>query len=40
VIQVTFTITGPRPSLRSSIWIRGTDSHWLMRFHQGTIPTR
>jgi len=41
VIQVTFTITGPRPSLRSSLWVRGDDGRWQVRFHQGTLtPTR
>lgn len=40
VILLTFrTVTTERTSLRSSLWLRGADGRWRMRFHQGT-PTR
>jgi ribonuclease HI len=39
VVLVTYEITGPRPSLRSSVWVRD-DGRWRLRFHQGTLrPT-
>ncbi len=37
VILLTFRITGERPSLRSSVWVRGADAQWRLRFHQGTL---
>ena len=37
VIQVTFTITGARASLRSSLWVRQGEGPWQMRFHQATL---
>lgn len=36
VILVTYRIAGPRPTLRSSVWIRSGDS-WQLRFHQGSV---
>jgi ribonuclease HI len=36
VVLVTYEITGLRPSLRSSVWVRD-DSRWRLRFHQGTL---
>lgn len=36
VVLVTYEITGPRPSLRSSVCVRD-DSRWRLRFHQGTL---
>lgn len=36
-ILLTFRIIGAdRASLRSSVWVRGDDGAWLLRFHQGT----
>jgi len=43
VVLLTYRVTGPRGSLRSSIWVRdptATDPGWRVRFHQGTrVPT-
>lgn len=37
VVLLTYRIDDPqRPSLRSSVWLRNADGHWLLRFHQGT----
>jgi hypothetical protein len=36
VVLLTYRITGPDGSLRSSIWVRGADGDWTLRFHQGT----
>ena len=37
VVVLTYRIDDPqRPSLRSSVWLRNADGHWLLRFHQGT----
>jgi ribonuclease HI len=33
VVLVTYTARG---ALRSSLWLRGSDGAWRMRFHQGT----
>jgi ribonuclease HI len=33
VVLVTYTALG---ALRSSLWLRGSDGAWQMRFHQGT----
>jgi hypothetical protein len=35
-VLLTYRITGSRPSLRSSVWLRTADG-WQMRFHQGTL---
>jgi glyoxylase I family protein len=35
VVLATFHIGGPRPTERSSIWVR-RDGRWTVRFHQGT----
>ncbi len=38
VVLVTYTVRNPaRTSLRSSIWVKGAGSDWLIRFHQGTV---
>jgi ribonuclease HI len=37
VILLTYSVTGLRPSLRSSIWLRDTNEQWHLRFHQGTL---
>jgi ribonuclease HI len=37
VALVTFTLHGPRLSLRSSVWVRDSGGRWRMRFHQGTL---
>lgn len=40
VILLTFkTITLERVCLRSSIWMRGDENQWQLRFHQGTVTT-
>lgn len=36
VALVTYRLGPPRPSNRSSIWVR-RDGRWLVRFHQGTL---
>jgi hypothetical protein len=36
VVLVTFRLEGPRPSLRSSVWVQA-DGRWQVRFHQGTL---
>ena len=36
VVLVTYRIVGPRPSLRSSVWV-GDTGGWKLRFHQGTL---
>ena len=36
VVLLTYRIHGPRPSLRSSVWINHPDFGWRIRFHQGT----
>jgi ribonuclease HI len=36
VVLVTYEITGPRPSLRSSVWVHD-GGRWRLRFHQGTL---
>ena len=36
VVLLTYRIDGPRPSLRSSVWVR-VDGTWRMLFHQGTL---
>jgi ribonuclease HI len=33
VVLITYTA---RAALRSSLWLRGSDGAWRMRFHQGT----
>ena len=38
VALVTYRIGPPRPSNRSSIWIR-RDGRWQVRFHQGTLQS-
>ena len=35
VALVTYRMTTPIPSNRSSLWLR-RDGRWVMRFHQGT----
>ena len=40
VIQVTFTITGARASLRSSLCVRHGEGPWQLRFHQATLIPR
>ena len=36
-VLLTYRIDDPaRPSLRSSVWLRGDSGEWLLRFHQGT----
>lgn len=40
VVLVTYRTEGPRPSLRSSLWLRDPGGRWRLRFHQGTLlPT-
>lgn len=41
VVLLTFrTMNSGRACLRSSVWIRGDDDKWLLRFHQGAVvPT-
>jgi len=36
VALVTYRLGPPRPSNRSSVWIR-RDGRWQVRFHQGTL---
>lgn len=36
VVLLTYRMTGSRPTLRSSIWLR-TPGGWQMRFNQGTL---
>jgi hypothetical protein len=36
VALVTYRLGAPRPSNRSSVWIR-RDGRWQVRFHQGTM---
>jgi hypothetical protein len=36
VVLVTYRITGPAGSLRSSVWVRDDVHGWRVRFHQGT----
>jgi len=36
VVLLTYRIDGPRPTLRSSVWVRDESSGWRLRFHQGT----
>ena len=39
VVLLTYRVTGPHGSLRSSIWVRdpaAADPGWRVRFHQGT----
>ena len=39
VVLLTYRVTGPRGSLRASVWVR-TGAGWQVRFHQGTrIPS-
>jgi len=38
VVLLTYRITGSRPTLRSSVWLR-TPAGWQMRFNQGTLLT-
>ena len=38
VVLLTYWLTGSRPSLRSSIWVKDAD-RWRLRFHQGTPVT-
>jgi ribonuclease HI len=35
-VLLTYRIRGPRPSLRSSLWLRDEAGAWRLRFHQGT----
>ena len=35
-VLLTYRITGLRPTLRSSVWLRTPDG-WQMRFNQGTL---
>jgi hypothetical protein len=37
VVLLTYRIPGPEGSVRSSIWVRGADGRWRLRFHQGTL---
>jgi len=39
VALVTYRMTAPIPSNRSSLWVR-RDGRWVMRFHQGTLTER
>jgi hypothetical protein len=40
VVLLTYRVTGPRGSLRSSVWVRTDDQGWRVRFHQGTrVPS-
>jgi len=39
VVLATYRIGHPRPSYRSSIWLR-RGGGWVMRFHQGTLAGR
>ena len=36
VVLVTYRLGAPRPTNRSSIWVR-RGGRWVMRFHQGTL---
>jgi len=36
VLLLSYRISGLRPSLRSSVWVRA-DNRWQMLFHQGTL---
>jgi hypothetical protein len=36
VALVTYRLGPPRPSNRSSVWVR-RDGRWQVRFHQGTL---
>lgn len=36
VVLLTYRIEGEAGSLRSSVWVRGEDREWRVRFHQGT----
>lgn len=36
VALVTYRLGPPRPSKRSSVWVR-RDGRWQVRFHQGTL---
>lgn len=36
VVLATYRLGSPRPSNRSTIWVR-RDGRWLVRFHQGTL---
>jgi hypothetical protein len=40
VVLVTFRLTGPQASLRSSVWLRDPVRGWVLRFHQGTPQAR
>ena len=35
-VLLTYRMTGSRPTLRSSVWLRTPDG-WQMRFNQGTL---
>ena len=35
-VLLTYRMTGSRPTLRSSVWLR-TPEGWQMRFNQGTL---
>ncbi|MCW2819953.1 MAG: putative RNase [Marmoricola sp.] len=40
VVLLTYRVTGPRGSLRSSVWVRTDGAGWRVRFHQGTrVPS-
>jgi glyoxylase I family protein len=36
VVLATYRLGPPRPSRRSSVWVR-RDGRWQVRFHQGTL---
>jgi hypothetical protein len=38
-VLLTYLISGPHPSLRSSVWLRDEACAWRLRFHQGTRVT-
>ena len=39
-VLLTYRVDDPaRPSVRSSVWLRGDSGDWLLRFHQGTLSS-
>ncbi len=36
VVLLTYSVTGPEGSRRSSIWVLDAAAGWQLRFHQGT----
>ena len=36
VVLLTYRLTGPMASLRSSVWMKDQQGNWRLRFHQGT----